>query len=213
MSFILDALKKAESERSRNAGPVLMDVRVAPPRQRLPAWAWIMGVVLLANLLVLAWLLLRKPAPPPVAAATIQAAPTAPAAPAAPVPAPVVPEPAALPPAPVIAQPSAIADPALAPAPGAVTQPPASAPVYQALPRIDNLPTAQDLIAEGIPLPALILNLHVYDEAPANRYVLLNARRLREGDEVADGVRVVTIVPRGVVLITRGRRFVVLAGS
>ena len=50
MSFILDALKKAESERNRASGPVLVDVRIAPPRRRLPAWAWAMGAVLLANL-------------------------------------------------------------------------------------------------------------------------------------------------------------------
>ncbi len=61
MSFILDALKKAESERSRASGPVLVDVRIAPPRRRLPAWAWALGGVLLANLVVLAWLMLRKP--------------------------------------------------------------------------------------------------------------------------------------------------------
>jgi general secretion pathway protein B len=62
-------------------------------------------------------------------------------------------------------------------------------------------------------LPALQLNLHVYDPVPANRYVLLNARRLREGDEVAAGVRVEAITPGGVVLDFRGRRFVLLAGG
>ena len=38
MSFILDALKKAESERTRSAGPVLMDVRIAQSRQRRRAY-------------------------------------------------------------------------------------------------------------------------------------------------------------------------------
>src|SRR5262245_25323258 len=86
MSFILDALKKAESERSRAWGPVLVDVRIAPPRRRLPAWAWALGGVLLANLAVLAWLVLRKPAVTEVAAVPAAVAapatlpPTAPAA-------------------------------------------------------------------------------------------------------------------------------------
>jgi general secretion pathway protein B len=213
MSFILDALKKAESERSRQTGPVLMDVRVVAPRQRLPVWAWILGCVLLANLLVLAWLLLRTPRQAsPAAAVTQPAAATPPAAPAAPAPPPVaVVEPTAS--APVVVVPAAPAPavlPTQSPAPAPSPAPTSSSAV---LPRIDNLPTAQDLVAQGVSLPTLTLNLHVYDEVPANRYVLLNARRLREGDEVADGVRVETIVPGGVVFNARGRRFVVLAGG
>jgi general secretion pathway protein B len=89
----------------------------------------------------------------------------------------------------------------------------ASSPALPLLPRIDNLPTAQDLVAQGVSLPALQLLLLAYDDLPANRYVLLNGRRLREGDEVADGIRVESIVPTGVVLNASGRRFVLLAGS
>ncbi|MEO8313749.1 MAG: general secretion pathway protein GspB [Pseudomonadota bacterium] len=212
MSFILDALKKAESERSRHTGPVLMDVRIAQSRQRLPGWAWVLGCALLANLVlvVLGWVLLRKPEAAPAAAQAAAAigpttAPTAAAAP-----------PAAIPQSPVI-------EPVLAPVPAAVVAaapattvipaPISSPPLPTPSPRIDNLPTFQDLIAQGVTLPTMQLNLHVYDELPANRYVLLNARRLREGDEVADGIRVESIVPRGVVLNARGRRFVLLAGG
>jgi general secretion pathway protein B len=222
MSFILDALRKAESERSRHTGPVLMDVRVVAPRQRLPIWAWIFGGVLLATLLVQAWLLLRTREQAPLLAATAQQTATVQQPGAA--------APASSPPAsaasgePVVAPPDpAVVLPVPAPAPAASTPAPAQAampqqlpspaPVYPLLPRIDNLPTAQDLVAQGVALPALTLNLHVYDEAPANRYVLLNARRLREGDEVAEGIRVETIVPGGVVLNARGRRFLLLAGG
>ncbi len=219
MSFILDALKKAESERSRKAGPVLMDMRVAPPRQRLPAWAWILGCVLLANLLMLAWMLLRKPATEPAVAAPPSPAPIAqPAATAAPSPiAPVEPAPA---PAPIVVAPVPATVPAPLPALALASAPaepppqiPAAAPAYPPSPRIDNLPTAQDLVAQGVSLPNLQMNLHVYDAVPANRYVLLNSRRMREGDEVADGVRVESITPGGVVLNARGRRFVLLAGG
>jgi general secretion pathway protein B len=215
MSFILDALKKAESERSRSAGPVLMDVRVVAQRQRLPAWAWVLGVVLLANLLLLAWiLLLRKDATP--AAAAPSPAPIAQAVSATPpasITAPAMPEPVltapAVEPAPAIPLPQGELPPA---PPVERTQRPAAA-APPPLPRIDNLPTAQDLVAQGVPLPALQLLLLAYDDVPANRYVLLNTKRLREGDEVADGIRVETIVPRGVVLNAGGRRFVLLAGS
>jgi general secretion pathway protein B len=186
MSFILDALKKAESERNRQTGPVLMDARIARARQRLPVWAWVLGCVLLANLLVLAWILLRQaPAVPP--AVTTSAPAPAPAAP--------------------------VVAPAAA-APVDATAPPlASSPVTREQQNIDNLPTMQDLLASGIALPALQLNLHVYDEAPANRYVLLNSKRVREGDEVTDGLRVERVTPRGVVLSYRGRRFLMQAGG
>jgi general secretion pathway protein B len=188
MSFILDALKKAESERSRQSGPVLMDARTARARQRLPVWAWVLGGVLLANLLVLAWILLRKPPiAPPVAATPAPVTPT-PVAPVAPV-------------APATAAPAAIVAP-LVPSPGTLDQQ-----------NTDNLPTMQDLLASGTALPALQLNLHVYDEAPANRYVLLNSKRVREGDEVTEGLRVEAVTPRGVVMSYRGRRFLMPAGG
>lgn len=57
MSFILDALKKAEAERNRHIAPVLMDARIAPPRRGLPGWAWALGAVVLVNLVALGWLL------------------------------------------------------------------------------------------------------------------------------------------------------------
>ena len=60
MSFILDALKKSEAERQRQSGPALFEVKVAPPRTRLPLWAILVGALLGFNLLVLLWVLLRN---------------------------------------------------------------------------------------------------------------------------------------------------------
>lgn len=205
MSFILDALKKAESERSRASGPVLVDVRIAPPRRRLPAWAWVLGGVLLANLAVLAWLLLRKPAVEAMAtvaapAVNAAAASTDTAASAAAMAAPVIPMPDGIPP--TAAPPAASASrPATAPA---LNGPPAD---------LDSLPTARDLQASGVALPQLQLNLHVYDPAPAERYVLLNGVHLMEGDFTPDGIKVEVIVERGVVLEAHGRRFLLPAGG
>jgi general secretion pathway protein B len=59
MSFILDALKKSESDRQRQSGPALFEVRVAPPRTRLPLWAIAIAVLLVVNLAVVMWMLLR----------------------------------------------------------------------------------------------------------------------------------------------------------
>lgn len=73
MSFILDALKKSETDRQRQNGPALFEVRVAPTRDKLPLWAVGLGVLLAVNLVIVAWVLLRRPSPaeaaaPPVAA-------------------------------------------------------------------------------------------------------------------------------------------------
>jgi general secretion pathway protein B len=59
MSFILDALKKSESDRQRQHGPALFEVRVAPPRTRLPLWAIAVAALLVVNLGVVLWMLLR----------------------------------------------------------------------------------------------------------------------------------------------------------
>jgi general secretion pathway protein B len=80
MSFILDALKKSETDRQRQSAPALFEVKVAAPRRRFPAWALGLGALLLVNIAVLAWLLLRRPAadaPAAVAAATQASTPAA----------------------------------------------------------------------------------------------------------------------------------------
>lgn len=70
MSFILDALKKSESDRQRQSGPSLFEVKVAPPRRTLPIWAIAIAVLLGINAIVVSWMLLRRgPAPQPAAAA------------------------------------------------------------------------------------------------------------------------------------------------
>lgn len=222
MSFILDALKKAESERNRRVAPVLMDARVAPPRRGLPAWAWVLGAVLLVNLGLLGWILWRAPAQQATGqlslqptsdgdggqpadgsmTAAIPATPIAQASPATPTGTPPMegagaqraPEPAAGNP------PGAPALPGIAAAapPAPDTRPPAD---------IDALPTLYELRAAGVTLPELQLHLHVYDPAPAQRYVLLDAQRLREGEYTPNGVKVERITPTGVVLEASGRRF------
>jgi len=50
MSFILDALKKSESDRQRQSGPALFEVKVAPPRTGLPPWAMAVAALLVVVL-------------------------------------------------------------------------------------------------------------------------------------------------------------------
>jgi hypothetical protein len=81
MSFILDALKKSENDRQRQSGPALFEVRVAPPRSKLPLLAIIIVSLLVVNLGVVGWIMLRKPAAAPATAAPAAAAPAATPAP------------------------------------------------------------------------------------------------------------------------------------
>ena len=62
MSFILDALKKSENDRQRQTGPALFEVRVPPPRSKFPLLAVSIISLLVVNLGVVAWLMMRKPA-------------------------------------------------------------------------------------------------------------------------------------------------------
>src|SRR4030088_660331 len=73
MSFILDALKKSESDRQRQTGPALFEVKIAPPKARFPVWAVAVAVLLGINMIVVGWLLLRRPAHGDVTAASVPA--------------------------------------------------------------------------------------------------------------------------------------------
>jgi len=105
MSFILDALKKSESDRQRQHGPALFEVRVAPPRTRLPPWAIAIALLLAVNLGVVMWMLLRHQVHARAPAATIATMPDAPGAAGGPQPLAAASSapPAASPPPPVVA--------------------------------------------------------------------------------------------------------------
>jgi general secretion pathway protein B len=87
MSFILDALKKSESDRQRQSGPALFEVKVAPPKSRFPVWAIAIAALLVVNMIIVGWMLLRRASrledtsaanrPPAATSATTPAAGTA----------------------------------------------------------------------------------------------------------------------------------------
>ncbi|HET9388341.1 MAG TPA: general secretion pathway protein GspB [Steroidobacteraceae bacterium] len=124
MSFILDALKKSESDRQRQSGPALFEVKIAPPRSRFPLWAVAIAALLGVNAAIGGWFLLRHPshnedlAPAQSAAVAPQPDTTSPAlqapapaqtaAPAGPLPAPTVAS------SPSSAPPSVVTEPAVA---------------------------------------------------------------------------------------------------
>ena len=234
MSFILDALKKSETDRQRQSAPALFEVKVAAPRRRFPLWAIGLAALLGINVLVLAWVLLRQPSSPPPSAAASAPAPAAALPPnVVYVPAVMIPQPAngqvngqamapaAGPPeagvvAPSVAPPLAedpllsIDEPSVPPdydandyAP-AVTREEATTTAQR---RAGFLPSRNDVLAKGTQLPDLKLDLHVYAENPADRFVFINMRKLREGESLPEGVRVDAVTPSGADLSYRGTRF------
>jgi general secretion pathway protein B len=222
MSFILDALKKSESDRQRQGGPALFEVKVAAPRHRLPSWALAIAALFAANLIVVGWLMLRRPAtpadaPPAREPAGAPIGTAAPAQPAAAAPAAAAPNvPAAAPAARAV-----VAAPAEAPAAVTVQAPPpspddfapaAEPPPYGGTGRVKRgtdagVPLYQQLASTpGSQVPQLRLDLHAYAEHAEDRWVLINMHRLREGESL-EGVRVEHITPDGAILSYRGSQF------
>src|SRR5882672_107994 len=215
MSFILDALKKSESDRQRQSGPALFEVKVAPPRTGLPPWAIAVAALLVVNLAIVMWMLWRHPATrtPDTSAGAAAAGATTPA------PAP----PSVSLPAPVAQPPAAAPSPALLPNPGATNgasdnpddyapaADPAASPLLGNRVRhgtVDGVPLYQDAAASpGTRIPQLRLDLHVFALRPQDRFVMINMHRLREGDSLPEGVRVDSITPEGAVLSYGGSRF------
>src|SRR5437588_752280 len=172
------------------------------------------GALLLVNLGVVRWMLLRHaatPAPgtPPIAAAGASAPPLP--APATAVPA-VATDRSAAPAAPIPA--------AAGGAAGAVPNPedftpasePASSPTVLS-PHVrrgtaDGVPLYQDAAAAGdAHLPQLRLDLHVFAARTQDRFVMINMHKLREGDSLPEGVQVESITPEGAVLSYNGSKF------
>jgi hypothetical protein len=67
-----------------------------------------------------------------------------------------------------------------------------------------DLPSLAEL---GADIPDLRLDLHVYAERRADRYALINMHKVREGDVLPEGPRVLQIFHDGVALSYRGKQF------
>jgi general secretion pathway protein B len=198
MSFILDALRKSENERQRN-----QPLGVAAPQGsggRRSSGIWIPLVALLVgvnlSLLLVMWIMSDNQQPaPPVGNEPARVAP-----PPASAPQPVAPAPVAPAPAPA---------PSTAPARPAVTQPPpppASTPVATD----SELPTMEELVLQNlITIDPLRLDIHVYSDIPAERFVFINMNRYDEGQTLKEGPLLVAINPAGVVLRHQGYDFLV----
>jgi general secretion pathway protein B len=215
MSFILDALRKSEIERQRQSGPSMAEFPIGREDRRLPIALVVIGLLLVVNIAVVVFFMLRDTGG--TVAATQRAAPAA---------------------EPVTAQPAAAPAAQLTPAtrsplesqslPTEVDpEPPA---VYYETPATEA-PDAPDptllpagagpgvtygdalsgddhaSVAAATGLPELSVDLHIFTADPAKRAVFINGRRYTQGDRVAEGPVVEEITREGAVLSYRGRRF------
>ncbi|NIM43524.1 MAG: GspB domain-containing protein [Hydrogenophaga sp.] len=228
MSYILDALRRADAERERGRVPGLHTqvnpLRTAePPSRRRPPRArgpWVAGLGLLMAAAATAWWLMRDgtadpqpaPAPSPTAARATPPAPV-PEAPPAPPPRVAAPPVVAAPAQPILAPPppppppAPAPTPAPAPAPAPSTAPgtggtPAPAAASAApLPRVNELnPTARAA------LPPLKISGSTYAENPALRMLILDGQVLQEGQDIAPGLKLESIGPRSAVIVHQGQR-------
>ena len=230
MSFILDALKKSESERQQQGAAEFAQVPVGRDSNRPPLWLWLLGLLLLVNLVVLAGVLLR-PAPERLPAAEVAGDSFAEQLERA-----QRQKAAAIPPPRNDAQPDTVASPpvaatrpetataneidgrqtdasALRTAPGsAATALPVTPATARPSPSVtrpaDDLPDIDQLRADGeLPIGPLRLDIHVYSDVASERFVFINMVKHREGSTTSDGLSVDTITRDGVVLSYRGRQF------
>lgn len=198
MSYILDALKKAEAERKLGAVPGIHApaTYAAGGDHKSGRRLWLAGALALlaAILAALAWF---RPWQTPQTAA-LPATPPLPPAPIAPAPQPL----AALVPVTPLVQPPLPAKPrSIASA--------APQQAAQAAETQDHEPLTLRELPEQIQreIPALKIGGYIYSSNPAERSLLINNKLLREGDEVAPGLMLEKMLRGSVVLYYKGYRY------
>ena len=211
MSYILDALRRADAERERERQPVpgLHSQGGSPSSPTAapaatPWWPWALGAVLMVGSgLGAAWWWTRAPAPSTPAAPAAASAPvTAPLPSPAPSPAPMPATPPTVGPtpappaqraesasAPPVAAPVVMAQPGPAPA-----QAPAPAPIQEASPALKR------------EVAKLGISGSVYSDDPASRFVIVRGDVVHEGATLGPDLVLEQIRPHELVLRYKGQR-------
>jgi len=228
MSYILEALKKADQERGMGAVPSLATPQeIEHPRARSRRWPWVVVTLLLVNAVLIAMLLRDEDAEAPVA-----------------VEAPLERPPAPLndPPARAIQQtsqaeisgktdsrktalpekrrPSSAGGLVVLPEPVNAQNSPPSMPLKRkSVAGAEAGPSPQDAsqLQSWYELPAETrsrldlprLDIHVYSEDPKDRFILVKLKKYREGERLDSGLVLEEILPDGMVMSYQGERFLV----
>jgi len=194
MSFILDALKKSDTERQQQGSAEFSSVPTSSDKPNPARWLWLLAVLLGINFAVLIGILMRSE-PTPTETVADQST-----------------------------QISNVEETTEAPAPDKVASfeeqiavamdeheeleehqelAPPPQPTSKAI-----IPTIDQLRLNGsLQLAELHLDIHVYSEDPAGRFVFINMVKHREKSRIAEGPIVNEITPDGVILRYQGRNF------
>ena len=193
MSYILDALKRADAERERghvpglHAQPITLTTDDGSGPRRPPRWGLIAaGLVAAAIAVAIAWRMgadAHAPLPTPLSAAPPEVVPAA----VAPVPVPPPPAPTAT----VPAQAAVAAAPAPATAPAPVVRRATVMPPPRAAPASAEPPTSPIVALAELPadvrkqIPPLVVGGSIYSDDAKNRFLILNGDVVHEGGRVA----------------------------
>jgi general secretion pathway protein B len=229
MSYILEALKKAQAERQLGNAPTIhapQPVQAAPAStaaSRRPLLIGVAAGVLVASAVAVVALRQQAPvqvaalAPPPatapVPAAPVSAVPQAPAAQTASVPVPPAGQersaakaarvaPAA--PAAQLANPAPVRQPRRAPTPDESQRETPRVHVA-AEDKVRNLNELPEAIQREV--PRVVFGGYIYSPNPADRLLLIDKMLRHEGEEVAPGLVLEKLQPKGAVMNYRGYRY------
>ncbi len=219
MSFILDALRKSENERQQQSDAEFATVPSGSDNPAPPRWLWVLGALLIVNVVVVTGLLLRPDAPAADSPAAQTMPETAPETSASNRPAvrnvlESAPETSAAPE-------QSFADRVDAarqnqpvrttPAPEPAVETSTPQPAYVAPAQTGEaflLPSMQEVVANGtLQLPPMHIDIHVYSDTPGDRFVFINMNKYREGERLDEGPVVREITREGVALEHRGTEF------
>lgn len=216
MSYILDALRKADAERDRGNVP---GIHAQPsfgggtPSNAQPAakpWLWLAGGAGAVGIVgALAWYLMAPPHGAMDVAAAPAATPAAPAPPSAPpattstqvVPAPAPATVSKLEVAPPVARKPKAAPPAASAAPLAEAKPAATAE------KVYTLAELPDDIRRQ--LPNVTIGGSMYSSKPADRILIINGQVLHEGESIAPDLTLQQIRLKAALLNFKGYRYTI----
>jgi|SRR5579859_1327907 len=215
MSYILDALRKADQLRRRSSVPTLLTLQPSAVVRKRPAYLkyGLLAVVLIGSGVVIGWLrpwqthraVLEPVAVRPIESKPIESTARQPA-----------PAQSETPPRPTQDS-SAQAQPQTDGLPRAANAPISGRAAVLPERRVDIAAAdaaGETVIAmEKLPLsirqelPKMTISVHAYSGTPAKRLIGLGSRILREGDYVVPGLQLEEITPDGMILSYRGYRF------
>ena len=199
MSFILDALKKSETDRQENSDAEFATVPSSPDAPAAPRWLWILGALLAINIVAITALMLRPETSPDQTPTTTTHNESTPALNSS-----------------TDSFTDQVADarrtePA-AREPGAIPAPRESTAAVSVdnllVSRAGILPSLVELRANGtLQLPDMHVDIHVYSDVPSERFVFINMNKYQEKSRLDEGPVVDEITSDGVILEYHGTIF------